>query len=131
MRLGSRDRSRDGLWESILVQGGNPNFASKFRFSQTKSADNNGWVINNGRLLVHWTDKDLMPIELADLIPDDSGNEQQSDCDSAADIELENLNDIIFEDDSCSKRQYMQNIFIFWFNFIFLLTNTPVFATVL
>ena len=41
-----------------------------------------------------------MPIELADLIPDDSGNEQQSDCDSAADIELENLNDIIFEDES-------------------------------
>ena len=73
---------------------GNPNFASKFRFSQTISPDNNGWVINNGRLLVHWTDKDLMPIELADLI------EQQSDYDSAADIELENLNDIIFEDDS-------------------------------
>ena len=41
-----------------------------------------------------------MPIELADLIPDDSGIEQQSDCDSAADIKLENLNDIIFEDDS-------------------------------
>ena len=69
---------------------GNPNFASKFRFSQTISPDNNGWVINNGRLLVHWTDKDLMPIELADLI------EQKSDCD----IELENLNDIIFEDDN-------------------------------
>ena len=49
---------------------------------------------HNGRLLVHWTDKDLMPIELADLI------EQQSDCDSATDIELENFNDIIFEDDS-------------------------------
>ena len=73
---------------------GNPNFASKFRFSQTVSPDNNGWVINNVRLLVHWTDKDLMPIELADLI------QQQSDCDSAADIELENLNDIILEDDS-------------------------------
>ena len=37
------------------------------------------------------TEKDLMPIELADLIPDDSGIEQQSDYDSAADIELENL----------------------------------------
>ena len=73
---------------------GNPNFASKFRFSQTISPDNNGWVINNGKLLIHWTDKDLMPIELADLI------EKQSDCDSAADIELENLDDIIFEDDS-------------------------------
>ena len=73
---------------------GNPNFASKFRFSQTISPDNNVWVINNGRLLVHWTDKDLMTIELADLI------EQQSDCDRAADIELENLDDIIFEDDS-------------------------------
>ena len=79
---------------------GNNNFASKFRFSQTISPDNNGWVINNGRLLVLWTEKDLMPIELADLIPDDSGINQQSDCDSAADIELENLNDIIFEDDS-------------------------------
>ena len=79
---------------------GNPNFASKFRFSQTISPDNNGWVINNGRLLVHWADKDLMPIELADLIPDDSGIKQQSDCDSDADIKLENLNDIIFEDDS-------------------------------
>ena len=77
---------------------GNPNFASKFRYSQTKSPDNN--VINNGRLLVHWTDKDLMPIELADMIPDDSSIEQQSDCDSAADIDLENLNVIIFEDDS-------------------------------
>ena len=55
---------------------------------------------NNRRLLVRWTDKDLMPIELADLIPDDSGIEQQSVCDSAADIELENLNGIIFEDDS-------------------------------
>ena len=43
-------------------------------------------------------DKDLMPIKLADLIPDDSSIEQQSDCDSAAYIELENLNDI-FEDD--------------------------------
>ena len=79
---------------------GNPNFASKFRFSQTICPDNNGWVINNGRLLVLWTEKDLMHIELADLIPDDSGINQQSDCDSAADIELENLNDIIFEDDS-------------------------------
>ena len=79
---------------------GNPNFALKSRFSQTKSPDNNGWVINNGRLLVRWTEKDLMPLELADLIPDDSGIEQQSDCDSAADIELENLNDIIFENDS-------------------------------
>ena len=39
-----------------------------------------------------------MPIELADLIPDDSGIKQQSDCDSAADIELVNLNDLIFED---------------------------------
>ena len=57
-------------------------------------------MINNGRLLVHWTDKDLMPIEPSDLIPDDPGNEQQSDCDSATEIELENLNDIIFEDDS-------------------------------
>ena len=57
-------------------------------------------MINNGRFLVHLTEKDLMPIELSDLIPDDSGIEQQSDCDSAADIELENLNDIIFEDDS-------------------------------
>ena len=57
-------------------------------------------MIKNGRLLLRWTEKDLMPIELADLIPDDSGIEQQSDCDSAADIELENLNDIIFEDDS-------------------------------
>ena len=57
-------------------------------------------MINNGRLLVRWTDKDLMPIELADLIPGDSGIEQQSDCDNATDIELENLNDIIFEDDS-------------------------------
>ena len=80
---------------------GNPNFASKFRYSQTKSPDNNGWVINNERLLtVRWTNKDLMPIEMAHLIPDDSGIEQQSDCDSAVDIELENLNDIIFEDDS-------------------------------
>ena len=81
----------------FLYRVGNLNFASKFRFSQTKSPDNNVWVINNGRLPAHWTkkvDKDLMPIELADLI------EQQSDCDSAADIELENLNDIIFEDDS-------------------------------
>ena len=50
-------------------------------------------------LLVCWTEKEL-PIELADLIPDDSGIEQQFDCDNAADIELENLNDIIFEDDS-------------------------------
>ena len=41
-----------------------------------------------------------MPIELADLIQDDSGIEQQSDCDSDADIEQENLNDNIFEDDS-------------------------------
>ena len=73
---------------------GNPYFASKFRFSQNISPDNNGCVINNGRLLVHWTDKDLMNIELADLI------EQQSDCDSATDIELENLNDVIFEDGS-------------------------------
>ena len=40
-----------------------------------------------------------MPIELSDLIPDDSGIEQQPDCDSAADIELENFNGIIFEDD--------------------------------
>ena len=78
---------------AFLYRVGNLNFALKFRFSQTISPDNNGWVINNGRLLVHWTDKDSMPIELADLI------EQQSDCDSAADIELENLNDI-FEDDS-------------------------------
>ena len=57
-------------------------------------------MINNGRLLVCWTDEDLMPRELADLISDDSGIKQQSDCDSDADIELENLNDIIFEDDS-------------------------------
>ena len=57
-------------------------------------------MINSERLLVRWTDKDLMPIQLSDLIPDDSGIKQQSDCDSAADIELENLNDIIFEDDS-------------------------------
>ena len=72
-----------------------------------------------------------MPIELADLIPDDSGINQQSDCDSAADIELENLNDIIFEDDSWSERQYMQNIFICWFNFDLSIYNTLVFATVL
>ena len=57
-------------------------------------------MINNGRFLVHLTEKDLMPIELSDLIPDDSGIEQQPDCDRAADIELENFNDIIFEDDS-------------------------------
>ena len=63
-------------------------------------------------------DRDLMPIEL-------SGVEQQSDCDSAADIELENLNDIIFEDDSLSERQYMQNIFICWFNFDFSINQYP------
>ena len=60
-----------------------------------------------------------MPIELADLI------EQQSGCDSAADIELENLNDIIFEDDSLSERQYMQNIFICWFNFDLSINQYP------
>ena len=54
-----------------------------------------------------------------------SGIEQQSDCDSAADIELENLNDIIFEDDSLSERQYMQNIFICWFNFDFSINQYP------
>ena len=72
-----------------------------------------------------------MPIELADLIPDDSGIEQQSDCDSAADIELENL-DVLSLRMTVDLRDNTCKIFSsVGLTLIFLLTNTPVFATVL
>ena len=58
-----------------------------------------------------------MPIELAHLIPDDYGIEQQSDCDSAADIELENLDvlslrmTVDLRDNTCKIPQCLQQCY--------------------
>ena len=58
--------------------------------------DGHGWEIEDGRLTIKWTDGDLMPQELTDILVEQPDQEDQDD---SEDDEMENMYDVIFEED--------------------------------
>lgn len=57
--------------------------------------DDHGWEAEDGRLTIKWTDGDLMPQELTDILVEQPDQEDQDD---SEDDEM-NMYDVIFEED--------------------------------
>ena len=60
-------------------------------------ADGHGWCLVDGHIDYQWTDGDVVPVELADLLVDE-GTAEMSDIDDAEDCNLENSIDSEYEE---------------------------------
>ena len=76
------------LWKSASLQ--NPDIPGP---------DGHGWKAEDGNLVYVWSDGDVLPPELSDILSQRPMENQDVHDDEDVEIEFDNIDDIIFEED--------------------------------